>query len=66
MYIVLTVTVKGYYHYHSCHVNVYCLFTSCGSGLSGEALTDEGHLWVGLDISRPMLCETAAKDSNIV
>lgn len=27
----------------------------CGSGLSGETLTDEGHIWVGTDISPSML-----------
>lgn len=27
----------------------------CGSGLSGEALTDAGHAWVGTDISAAML-----------
>ncbi|KDN40868.1 S-adenosyl-L-methionine-dependent methyltransferase [Tilletiaria anomala UBC 951] len=27
----------------------------CGSGLSGEILTEEGHEWVGLDISPSML-----------
>lgn len=27
----------------------------CGSGLSGEILEDEGHLWMGLDISEAML-----------
>eukprot|EP01104_Vermistella_antarctica_P010950 TRINITY_DN2984_c0_g1_i1.p1 TRINITY_DN2984_c0_g1~~TRINITY_DN2984_c0_g1_i1.p1 ORF type:complete len:293 (+),score=55.27 TRINITY_DN2984_c0_g1_i1:180-1058(+) len=27
----------------------------CGSGLSGEVLTDNGHMWVGLDISEAML-----------
>eukprot|EP00887_Chlorella_sp_A99_P001439 scaffold8.g1439.t1 len=27
----------------------------CGSGLSGEALTEAGHVWVGLDISPAML-----------
>ncbi len=27
----------------------------CGSGLSGEILDDEGHVWVGLDISPSML-----------
>jgi len=27
----------------------------CGSGLSGEVLTDLGHQWVGLDISTAML-----------
>ncbi|CAH1404895.1 unnamed protein product [Nezara viridula] len=27
----------------------------CGSGLSGSVLEDNGHMWVGLDISRAML-----------
>ncbi|XP_015760292.1 PREDICTED: probable 18S rRNA (guanine-N(7))-methyltransferase [Acropora digitifera] len=36
--------------HHCCSV-----FFSCGSGLSGEVLTDEGHHWVGLDISQAML-----------
>ena len=27
----------------------------CGSGLSGAALDEAGHLWVGLDISNAML-----------
>lgn len=27
----------------------------CGSGLSGESLTKQGHTWVGLDISEDML-----------
>ncbi len=27
----------------------------CGSGLSGEILEEEGHLWMGLDISEEML-----------
>ena len=27
----------------------------CGSGLSGEALSDAGHVWVGADISPAML-----------
>ncbi len=29
----------------------------CGSGLSGEALSDDGHYWVGIDISPSMLSE---------
>lgn len=35
----------------------WCIFAvfSCGSGLSGEALTEHGHFWVGMDISKPML-----------
>lgn len=27
----------------------------CGSGLSGDVLTEAGHTWVGLDISQSML-----------
>lgn len=27
----------------------------CGSGLSGEALSDAGHTWVGVDLSLSML-----------
>lgn len=27
----------------------------CGSGLSGEILEEEGHVWVGVDISPSML-----------
>lgn len=33
----------------------YILDVGCGSGLSGESLTDEGHYWIGLDISDSML-----------
>ncbi|KAJ8312410.1 hypothetical protein KUTeg_009783 [Tegillarca granosa] len=29
--------------------------SKCGSGLSGESLTEQGHFWVGLDISQHML-----------
>ena len=29
--------------------------SSCGSGLSGEALTEAGYCWVGVDISTHML-----------
>ena len=31
------------------------LDVGCGSGLSGDALVDAGHEWVGLDVSEPML-----------
>lgn len=27
----------------------------CGSGLSGEILDEDGHIWVGMDISPSML-----------
>lgn len=31
------------------------LLCRCGSGLSGEVLSEGGHVWVGVDISQPML-----------
>jgi len=34
----------------------------CGSGLSGEVLTEHGHLWIGLDISINML--SVAKENE--
>ncbi|GFZ09591.1 S-adenosyl-L-methionine-dependent methyltransferases superfamily protein [Actinidia rufa] len=30
-------------------------FVGCGSGLSGETLSENGHQWIGLDISESML-----------
>jgi 18S rRNA (guanine1575-N7)-methyltransferase len=33
----------------------FILDVGCGSGLSGEILTEEGHLWVGMDIAPSML-----------
>eukprot|EP00164_Ancoracysta_twista_P006108 GFYU01008437.1.p1 GENE.GFYU01008437.1~~GFYU01008437.1.p1 ORF type:complete len:283 (-),score=93.82 GFYU01008437.1:356-1204(-) len=33
----------------------FLLDVGCGSGLSGEALTEAGHSWVGFDISQDML-----------
>lgn len=33
----------------------YLLDIGCGSGLSGDYLSDEGHYWVGIDISTAML-----------
>ncbi|CAN6674379.1 18S rRNA (guanine(1575)-N(7))-methyltransferase [Trichomonascus vanleenenianus] len=35
--------------------NQHILDIGCGSGLSGEILTEEGHMWVGMDISASML-----------
>lgn len=33
----------------------YLLDIGCGSGLSGSVLEDQGHVWVGMDISPSML-----------
>jgi len=33
----------------------FLLDIGCGSGLSGEVLTEQGHFWVGFDISSSML-----------
>ncbi|KAJ8953731.1 hypothetical protein NQ314_007341 [Rhamnusium bicolor] len=33
----------------------YLLDIGCGSGLSGSVLEDQGHVWVGMDISTAML-----------
>lgn len=34
----------------------------CGSGLSGELLTEQGHIWMGLDISKAMLDVAADRE----
>lgn len=33
----------------------FLLDLGCGSGLSGSVLEDQGHVWVGVDISTAML-----------
>lgn len=33
----------------------YLLDVGCGSGLSGGVLDEQGHFWVGMDISSAML-----------
>lgn len=33
----------------------FLLDIGCGSGLSGSVLEEQGHVWVGLDISSAML-----------
>ena len=34
----------------------------CGSGLSGEILTEEGYNWIGMDISPSMLATGLDRD----
>ncbi|KAJ1601212.1 hypothetical protein NDA14_000209 [Ustilago hordei] len=36
----------------------------CGSGLSGEVITDQGHEWIGFDISPSMLEVALEKDTE--
>ena len=38
-------------------VPAFILDIGCGSGLSGECLTEQGHYWVGVDIAPAMLSE---------
>ncbi|KAJ1673754.1 18S rRNA (guanine1575-N7)-methyltransferase [Spiromyces aspiralis] len=40
----------------------YLLDLGCGSGLSGEILDEDGHVWVGLDIAPAMLNIAVEKD----
>ncbi|KAJ8798761.1 probable 18S rRNA (guanine-N(7))-methyltransferase isoform X1 [Balaenoptera ricei] len=42
----------------------YLLDIGCGSGLSGDYLSDEGHYWVGLDISPAMLDAALDRDTE--
>ena len=35
--------------------SAFLLDIGCGSGLSGEILDEEGHVWVGVDIAPSML-----------
>eukprot|EP01137_Pigoraptor_chileana_P012738 Opistho-2@4436 len=42
----------------------FILDVGCGSGLSGEELTDAGHYWVGLDISPHMLDVAVERESE--
>ena len=45
----------GYEYLIICSSRLKILPFSCGSGLSGEVLTELGHQWFGLDISTAML-----------
>jgi 18S rRNA (guanine1575-N7)-methyltransferase len=42
----------------------YVLDVGCGSGLSGEALEDAGHYWLGCDISKSMLEVASERESE--
>ncbi|CAG8465539.1 12699_t:CDS:2 [Dentiscutata erythropus] len=40
----------------------FLLDIGCGSGLSGEILDEEGHMWIGMDISPSMLRDLFLQD----
>ncbi|KAI5810162.1 S-adenosyl-L-methionine-dependent methyltransferase [Peziza echinospora] len=42
----------------------FILDIGCGSGLSGEILTDSGHTWIGMDISASMLAVALDSDTQ--
>ncbi|XP_020036940.1 18S rRNA (guanine-N(7))-methyltransferase isoform X1 [Castor canadensis] len=42
----------------------YLLDIGCGSGLSGDYLSEEGHYWVGIDISPAMLDAALDRDTE--
>lgn len=44
----------------------YLLDIGCGSGLSGEILEEEGHIWVGMDIAPSMLGKNGLKQKHDV
>lgn len=44
----------------------FILDLGCGSGLSGECLEDNGHYWVGLDISKSMLGKHFTKIGSVL
>jgi 18S rRNA (guanine1575-N7)-methyltransferase len=43
--------------------NCFVLDVGCGSGLSGECITESGHQWIGCDISKDMLM--CAKEQEV-
>lgn len=44
----------------------FLLDIGCGSGLSGSVLEDQGHIWVGIDISSAMLSECDEKNGILI
>lgn len=42
----------------------FILDVGCGSGLSGEILSEDGHTWVGMDISSSMLAQALERDTE--
>ncbi|XP_077283115.1 18S rRNA (guanine-N(7))-methyltransferase isoform X2 [Arctopsyche grandis] len=46
------------------NTSCYLLDIGCGSGLSGSVLEDQGHTWVGFDISPAMLCVALERETK--
>ncbi|KAL5109699.1 putative 18S rRNA guanine-N 7 methyltransferase [Taenia crassiceps] len=44
--------------------SAFLLDIGCGSGLSGEVLTENGHSWIGIDISQAMLNVAQERESE--
>lgn len=42
----------------------FILDVGCGSGLSGEILTENEHTWVGMDVSSSMLAQALERDTE--
>jgi len=42
----------------------YILDIGCGSGLSGQVLEEQGHYWLGCDVSKDMLDIARERDSD--
>ena len=66
---ILTFKAIPFFHYFE-HIVVELTFTifvfiGCGSGLSGETLSENGHQWIGLDISESMLSMWTAKFGSV-
>lgn len=45
-------------------VPCFILDLGCGSGLSGQTLTDQGHTWIGVDISHAMLSVAKERETE--
>jgi len=44
--------------------SLFIVDIGCGTGISGQVLTEHGHVWVGVDISAPMLQVAQEKDTE--
>lgn len=43
--------------------SAFVLDIGCGSGLSGELLEEDGHIWVGVDVAPSMLGECCSSET---